>query len=195
MTGTLDKAEQTKLLIATKAKEVFSQKGYFQASMETIRSHSGMSKGSIYYHFKSKEALFIYILELYVKDWISKWKEKSSKLSTAKEKLYALAEHNAMDFESPLLKAASEFGGSESADPQVKAKLDEFSGMYIPVIQNVLTEGIQNKEFKNIDINEATVITYGFLAGVGAVCQAINNTEVSYMYKKSVDVFLIGLEA
>jgi AcrR family transcriptional regulator len=47
-------AENTKKLIAEKAREVFSQKGYFLASMEMIRVHSGMSKGSIYYHFKSK---------------------------------------------------------------------------------------------------------------------------------------------
>jgi len=134
----LDKAEQTKNLIATKAKEIFSQKGYFQASMEDIRLHSGMSKGSIYYHFKSKEELFVYILELYVKEWISKWRDKSSNLNTAKGKLYALAEHFALDYESPLLRAASEFAGSESADPEIKVKLDELNKMYMPVIHDLI---------------------------------------------------------
>ncbi len=190
---TLDKAEQTKNLIATKAKEIFSQKGYFQASMEDIRSHSGMSKGSIYYHFKSKEELFIYILELYVKEWISKWRDKSSNLNTAKGKLYALAEHFALDFESPLMRAASEFAGSESADPGIKEKLDELNKMYMPVIHDLIEEGIKNNEFKNLDINEATIITYGFLAGVGAVCQSLTNSDISVIYKKSVDIFLSGL--
>jgi len=189
----LDKAEQTKNLIATKAKEIFSQKGYFQASMEDIRLHSGMSKGSIYYHFKSKEELFVYILELYVKEWISKWRDKSSNLNTAKGKLYALAEHFALDYESPLLRAASEFAGSESADPEIKVKLDELNKMYMPVIHDLIEDGIKNNEFKNLDINEATIITYGFLAGVGAVCQSLTNSDISVIYKKSVDIFLSGL--
>jgi len=188
-----DKAEQTKNLIATKAKEVFIKKGYFQASMEDIRLHSGMSKGSIYYHFKSKEALFMYILELYVHDWITKWNEKSFKISTAKEKLYLLAELFASDFESPLTRATSEFAGSESADPGVKEKLDELNKMYFPVVQEVIQEGINNKEFKSFDINEAAIISYGFLAGVGAICHTLNNAEISYMYRKAVDLFLSGI--
>ncbi|KNY26679.1 TetR/AcrR family transcriptional regulator [Pseudobacteroides cellulosolvens] len=187
------KAEQTKNLIATKAKEVFIQKGYFQASMEDIRSHSGMSKGSIYYHFKSKEDLFIYILELYIEEWISKWREKSAGLKTAKDKLFVLAEHFALDFESPLLRAATEFSGSESADPKVKVKLDELNGMYIPVIQEVVQEGIDNNEFINDNINDLTLITYGFLAGVGAIFQNFNASDMSHMYKKSVEIFLDGL--
>lgn len=194
MPGANDKAEQTKQLIATRAKELFIQKGYHKASMEDIRAHSGMSKGSIYYHFKSKEALFIYIIELYTQEWIDIWKVKSSNLKTAKDKLYALAELYALDFESPLMKAAEEFAVSETAYPDMKAKMNELSGRIFPVIQGVITEGIQNKEFKNIDINEATIIVYGFLAGVGAICQTVKNDEISYMYKKAVDVFLDGFK-
>lgn len=195
MTKTYDKAEQTKHIIATKAKEVFIQKGYFQASMEDIRLHSGMSKGSIYYHFKSKEALFMYILELYVQDWITKWNQKSSGMKSAKEKLYLLAELFAMDFESPLVRATSEFAGSESADPGIKEKLDELNKMYYPIVQEVIQEGINKKEFKDINITEASIISYGFLAGIGAICQTLNNTEILFMYKKAVDIFLGGLGA
>ena len=195
MLGANDKAEQTKQLIATKAKDLFIQKGYHKASMEDIRFHSGMSKGSIYYHFKSKEALFLYILELYTQDWIDMWKEKSSNLKTANDKLYALAELFAMDFESPLMNASEEFARSMTAAPDIKKKIDELSGRVLPVIQGVITEGIRNKEFKNIDINEATIIVYGFLAGIGVVCQTVNNDEIPYMYKKAVDLFLNGFNA
>ncbi len=194
MSGANEKAEQTKQLIAAKAKELFIKKGYHKASMEDIRSHSGMSKGSIYYHFKSKEALFLYILELYTQDWIDLWQEKSSNLKTANDKLFALAELFAMDFESPLMNASEEFARSMTTNPAIKEKMDELSRRVFPVVQGVITEGIRNKEFKNMDINEATIIVYGFLAGIGAICQTVNNDEIPDMYKKAIELFLHGLK-
>jgi AcrR family transcriptional regulator len=194
MTSTTDKAENTKKLIAEKAKEVFSQKGYFQASMEMIRAHSGMSKGSIYYHFKSKSDLFMYLLEAYTQEWIDKWEEKAAKLETAKEKLYALAMHFAMDFESPLMQAATEFSGSESADPKIIEQLYELNGRYFPVVQKVIEEGIGNGEFKQINLEETTIITYGYLASVGAIAKIIDYPDMNKIYIMAVDVFLDGLK-
>lgn len=55
--------ERTKKLIAEKAKVIFEKKGYAGTSMEDIRAFSEISKGSIYYHFKSKEELFLYTVE------------------------------------------------------------------------------------------------------------------------------------
>jgi TetR/AcrR family transcriptional regulator, mexJK operon transcriptional repressor len=40
------------------AREVFLLKGYAGASMEEITAQAGVSKGSIYHHFDSKDALF-----------------------------------------------------------------------------------------------------------------------------------------
>jgi AcrR family transcriptional regulator len=194
MTSAKDKAENTKKLIAEKAREVFSQKGYFLASMEMIRIHSGMSKGSIYYHFKSKSDLFMYLLEVYTQEWIDKWEEKAAKLDTAKEKLYALAVHFAMDFESPLMQAATEFSGSESADPKIIEQLYELNGRYFPVVQKVIEEGVGNGEFKQINLEEITIITYGYLASVGAICKIIDYPDMNKIYKMAVDVLLDGLK-
>lgn len=194
MANISDKAENTKKLIAERAREIFSQKGYFQASMETIRAHSGMSKGSIYYHFKSKSELFMYLLELYTQDWIDKWEVKAAGLETAHDKLYALAEHFAMDYESPLMQAATEFAGSESGDPKITERLYELNGSYFPIVQKVIQEGVENGEFKQINLEELTIITYGYLASVGAICQIINYKDMNKIYKMSVDIFLDGLK-
>jgi len=194
MTSAKDKAENTKKLIAEKAREVFSQKGYFLASMEMIRVHSGMSKGSIYYHFKSKSDLFMYLLELYIQEWIDKWEEKAAGLTTAKEKLYALAEHFAMDFESPLMQSAMEFSGSESSEPKILEKLYELNGRYFPVVQKVIEEGMANGEFKKSNLEEITIITYGYLASVGSICKIIDYPDMNKIYKMAVDLFLDGLK-
>lgn len=56
-------SEETKRRIAEAAKALFMQKGYRSTSIENIVEATGSSKGNIYYHFKSKEGLFLHLIE------------------------------------------------------------------------------------------------------------------------------------
>jgi AcrR family transcriptional regulator len=49
--------------VLTSALQEFSDKGYQQASVNTMVSASGIAKGSIYQYFKDKKSLFLYIFE------------------------------------------------------------------------------------------------------------------------------------
>jgi len=44
------------------ASKVFSEKGYYRATIEDIERESDLTRGAIYYHFKSKEEIYISIL-------------------------------------------------------------------------------------------------------------------------------------
>ena len=46
--------------------------------MEEICEITERSKGSIYYHFKSKEELFLFVVKQHTYNWIEKWNEKRS---------------------------------------------------------------------------------------------------------------------
>ena len=69
---------QIKKDIARNTKELFAQKGYSATSMEDICTINNRSKGSIYYHFKSKEELFMYLIKLNNEDWMDAWLDKES---------------------------------------------------------------------------------------------------------------------
>ena len=45
----------------------FIANGYEQASINTILETAGMSKGQFYYHFKSKEALYLALIEILIR--------------------------------------------------------------------------------------------------------------------------------
>ena len=47
----------------------FVQKGYKATSIEDIVAATGSSKGNIYYHFKSKEGLFLYLIDEWDREW------------------------------------------------------------------------------------------------------------------------------
>ena len=53
------KGEQTKEYILQKAAQLFNERGYFGASMSDIMTVTGMEKGGIYNHFKSKDDLAV----------------------------------------------------------------------------------------------------------------------------------------
>ncbi|MDR2403295.1 MAG: TetR/AcrR family transcriptional regulator, partial [Spirochaetaceae bacterium] len=48
---------ETFIDIMRSAEELFLRQGYEQTSMEQIASHTGLTKGALYHHFSSKEAL------------------------------------------------------------------------------------------------------------------------------------------
>lgn len=53
----------SKEIIIDAAEKLFSNKGYYQTSMQDIADEAQVAKGTLYYHFKSKEELFIKLLE------------------------------------------------------------------------------------------------------------------------------------
>lgn len=54
---------KTKRAIFDSAIKVFSNSGYNGATMDIIAADAGVAKGTLYYHFKSKEEIFNFIIQ------------------------------------------------------------------------------------------------------------------------------------
>ena len=54
---------KTKKLIFESAIKIFSESGYRGATMDDIAANAGLVKGTLYYHFTSKEEIFNFIVE------------------------------------------------------------------------------------------------------------------------------------
>jgi len=54
---------KTKNLIFESAIKIFSESGYRGATMDDIAENAGLAKGTLYYHFKSKEEIFNFIVQ------------------------------------------------------------------------------------------------------------------------------------
>ena len=60
------RSEETRSRILEAAIKLFSNHGYNKASVDDICKEAGISKGAFYHHFKSKQALFLALLD----DWL-----------------------------------------------------------------------------------------------------------------------------
>lgn len=61
------RSEETKARILESAIKLFSSRGYNKASVDEICREAGISKGAFYHHFESKQALFLALLDGWLK--------------------------------------------------------------------------------------------------------------------------------
>ena len=57
------RSEETRIKIIEAAIKLFSNNGYNKASVDDICAEAGISKGAFYHHFKSKQELFLALLD------------------------------------------------------------------------------------------------------------------------------------
>lgn len=60
------RAEETRSRILEAAQNCFSRKGYDAASVSDICREAGITKGAFYYHFETKQALFLELLKFWL---------------------------------------------------------------------------------------------------------------------------------
>jgi AcrR family transcriptional regulator len=58
-----DSQKQTRRRLLDSAQEIFARHGFVGASVDEIAEHAGFSKGAVYSNFKSKESLFLELLQ------------------------------------------------------------------------------------------------------------------------------------
>ncbi|MEW6403067.1 MAG: TetR/AcrR family transcriptional regulator [Chloroflexota bacterium] len=61
------RSEETRSRILEASVKLFSDRGYKSASVDEICAEAGVSKGAFYHHFESKQALFLALLDGWLK--------------------------------------------------------------------------------------------------------------------------------
>ncbi len=133
---------KTKRKIFETSLKLFSQKGYDATSIEEITATVGVAKGTLYYHFSSKEEIFNFLIEEGMKLLINSIKIKTNKCENTLDKIKAISLiqlKTVMKYEELLTIVMSQTWGNENRNVFCKQKVIE----YIEVIQEILDEGIK----------------------------------------------------
>ena len=187
-------SEQTKKKVADAAKALFVQKGYKATSIEDIVNATGSSAGNIYYHFKSKEGLFLYLLQEWDREWESRWAEKERLYSTTTEKLFGMAEQLVLEnLNHPLTKAADEFYNNSEKAGDVEERMAEMIAGYISFNRKLLQEGIDNGEFPPFDADRSAVILDSLIYGLSQHSRKMDRQQALLLYRSAVETFLYGI--
>lgn len=155
----------TKKSIFDSAIKVFSEKGYSRATMDDIALNAGVAKGTLYYHFKSKEEIFNYIISDGMK-FITEEIEKAASKETmylAKLKVLCKVELNLVyekrDFFKVIL---SQLWGKEVRQLELRDAVSE----YVSYIENYIKKAIEEGSIRK---GKTSLMAYNFF---GTLCSA-----------------------
>jgi AcrR family transcriptional regulator len=162
MKTSTERNEHMKEKIIETSIELFDQKGFTETSVQDIVESIGVTKGTFYYYFKSKEELLKDICLTYIEDLVRQQEqilEDSNKDCTAKlyDIVYMLITNIKTQRRSARIFFREMRHLNERHLEEIKAKRRVFRENY----QKLIEEGITKREFKN-NLNP-DMLTFGIL--------------------------------
>ncbi len=188
---------ESKAQILNTAVSVFAEKGFARASMNDIVLASGLSKGGVYWHFKSKDELIAAIFDQFFVEQLTLLDEVLAGEGTAVAKLNQLAaftsegvEAMAAHFPSPL-----EFYALAARDALLRARLQGHFQQYQQKIQALVAHGIANGEFQEQDTTDVATTIMALFEGVLLLWAiAPESIDLSAQVATAVQLLLQGLQ-
>ncbi len=136
---------KTKRKIFETSMKLFAKKGYDATSIEEITATVGVAKGTLYYHFSSKEEIFNFLVEEGMKLLKNSIDIKTSKLDNTIDKLRAIILIQIKiitKYEDFMTIVLSQIWGHEQRNIMCKDKVIQ----YIKTIEDIIAEGIEKDE-------------------------------------------------
>jgi len=134
---------KTKRKIFEASMKLFAEKGYDATSVEEITATVGVAKGTLYYHFSSKEEIFNFLIDEGVKLLLNNIEIKTKKL------VIILQIRVLKKYESLIKIFLSQIWGDDPRSIRCKETVLN----YIGEIEKIVKEGIEKKEIKDGDSN------------------------------------------
>jgi len=158
----LDEMKNRKEYILEKSFDVFMSKGYDSASISVLQKELGMSRGAMYRYFKSKDELFLEVIDKYVFGLIDRFMPKVAEDTTLAglieylyryhRKLYVyLDKHNTethfLNFTALIIQAAKHY-------PGFTGKIKEMNSKSIKLWEKAIVNSIAKNEIRDdVDVN------------------------------------------
>ena len=189
---------ESKIHILNTALAVFAEKGFAKASMNDIVRSSGLSKGGVYWHFKSKDELIAAIFDQFFVEQLALLDVMLAGEGTAVAKLTQLATMTgqsvaamASQFPTPL-----EFYALASREAGLATTLQTHFQSYETKITTLVNQGIAHSEFRSVDSQATAKTIIALFEGmllIWAIAPEMMNLETQV--ETAVQLLLQGLQS
>ena len=146
---------QRKAQILDAALAVIVQKGYENSRMDDIVASSKMSKGAIYWYYKSKKEVYLSLVNHWVHNYSAVLNHIVDTDRSASDQLRSLFQYFTVQYEKDpvVFKALLEFWSMAGRDPEFNDKLQKVYSEFVNLISTIIQQGMDNGEFKNLDVD------------------------------------------
>ena len=153
------KEDQRREQILSAALDVVVEKGYEKSRMDDIVRVSGLSKGAIYWYYKSKKEVYLSL----VNHWVFKYSATLNHIVEedlpAADQLRALFQFFVNQYQTnpQPFKAMMEFWSLAARDADVRIKMQKVYTEFLNLIENILAKGVESGEFDPLDTKIAAL--------------------------------------
>lgn len=185
---------KTKRKIFETSMRLFAEKGYEATSIEEITATVGVAKGTLYYHFSSKEEIFNFLVEEGMQLLKNSIKIKTDKAQTTIDKLKAIILIQLkviVKYENLITIVLSQIWGTEERNNRCRKYVLE----YVKVIEEIIRQGIENGEIVG---ENPEIIAAGIF---GQTCSSLiykikteKEIEVPKLYREFENMLVNGLK-
>jgi AcrR family transcriptional regulator len=193
-----DVSEERRNQIIQSATEVFARQGFAKTRMEDVASASGLSKGLLYWYFKSKEEIITAIADLLFGAELHKMQNLSAEGQTARSSLESFLEIFLDDLRG-ILKVAPiiyEFYALAFRNATVRGVIRQYLRRFVAILEPIVQRGMDQGEFAPGNARQMTLTIWAALEGTlllwGYDPEMI---QVEEQLRASMALFLKGLEA
>jgi AcrR family transcriptional regulator len=146
----------------------FNKTGYFETSIDTIAAEAKISKGGIYYHFKSKKELFLDLFRYRVNKYFNYLKAYTADIDNPEERLRVFINKasNIQKENADFFKFCIEFLSMGVRDKEVRNVMTAFYRESVGTFRGYVEEGIRLGIFLDHDAEKTALAIYFLFMGV-----------------------------
>jgi AcrR family transcriptional regulator len=139
--------------IMNAAQVVVASKGYDQARMDDIVEKAQLSKGAIYWYYKSKKDIYLSLIDYWFNEYSEGVLKSLEDKDSSSEQLKSLFEYFVDQFDQnpDTFKIMVEFWRTSGLDVDFNNKLQEIYSQFLEYIIDIIKNGINGGEFKEVD--------------------------------------------
>ena len=179
--------QERRAQILQAARDCFAERGYAVTRVEEIAKAAGLSKGGLYVHFVSKEAIFDALHD----EEVARAGEALAVIRAlplpAREKLGALAAGIVTRY------VSSEQHRRFLLVLGVETKVRATHAMFVAAIKEIIEEGVASGDFRPVDPHRAALLLKVLSDGIeGAIALGYEMDTADFL-QEAVDILLNGL--
>lgn len=171
-------SHERKKQIINAAEDVFMQKGFDHARMDDIAEETGLSKGTLYLYFKSKEDLITAILDRMFQYEFRQFEALNLTEMNAVDAIWKITDLLTKDILGlqRLMPIVYQFLALAFRNKHVQLALKKYINQYVDILIPIIQRGIDAGEFRQVDAREVAI-------AMGAM---IEGTLLLWVYDKSL---------
>lgn len=179
------------------ARSCFLQDGYYQTRVDDIALRAGLSKGGVYFHFRSKREIFLALVEHDYEQSMGALREIVASPDDVARKLRALARHFFQLFATSTDHARFMvvLGDMALRDHETRSLLQGLHRNYINELTSLLRQGLSEGEMRDeLDVTAAAELLKAAIDGVEMAFALGIPIRIDRLLRTGLEIVLHGVQ-